>query len=118
MDAINEAIASLPFLATSVIAVAVALAVLGYRLRGDAALKADVGQPTSQQLPAGSAGRAWKGWGSETTKENSYYFAHSRANDGLAASDYQMEKPKLLSRSPSEKLTSSPVAVPVTHRVF
>ena len=61
--------------------------------------------------PAGSSGREWKGWDSETTKENSYYFAHSRANDGLKACDYEMEKPKLLEKTTPAASPARPKAL-------
>ena len=68
-------------------------------------------------LPQGSSGREWKGWADETSKENSYYFAHGKTDkDGLKQEDYQMNGPKLLAKqtpSGAKEGPASPTATPI-----
>jgi hypothetical protein len=74
------------------------------------------GRPKGElPLPQGTSGREWKGWADETSKENSYYFAHGQTGkDGLTQDDFQMNVPKLLATNHSPAAGVSPAKPPAT----
>lgn len=47
---------------------------------------------STQQQGIGS----WKGWQAEVKRENSYYYGHNRASDGLRQQDFTMNSPRRL----------------------
>jgi hypothetical protein len=117
-QSVIDAFTDSPLIMSSATAVILLLAYIRhiFREHNRPRLNRVTGRPKGEApLPQGSSGREWKGWAAETSKENSYYFAHGKTgNDGLKQEDYQMNGPKLLAKQTSLGAMESPASPTAT----
>lgn len=89
------ALAAVAILSSVVIAGAV-LMVLRPANATEGATKGSIGRAGGAQGSNGDSEGPWKGWEKSIKRDNSYYYAHNRANDGLKQEDYTMNGPRKL----------------------